>query len=634
MVNTAVAMRPNRVKFGKISAKPETSTNGSDIGGGVSLLNSSPIITLSSTHKDDNESAHRVVSKEADTKGAPITLKDDEQADNIEPSTRLNPASTPFMPAPATTDGQSNDVAQPAPQVMPQPSQAHQQPFVLPASVVNMLPADDQNDGGQAYQTAAYPNGNVNGIPNGLNHNGMTPNYAQVQPSQQMVNGQGYSLNCVSPIHGHYAVQPMQQPQMNIQQFSGAQGNQQQDLYTQIQAQKHALQQMNGGAVYQQAAVSLVPQMNSFPQAPVQNGFITHYNGNHNNGNAQYAGMGAPMGPLNPSASQNNIVSPPTSEATIASQETFATELRNFAPRSAEPVTNGPPPQFSLPVTPMPAQYQAQAQTQQMMPYQVQPQNVSADPFTVAPIPAGIQPLQTIHSQPSNSLAVYSNPVPDHIKSLRSAQLNNITSGPTGRPSLEVALDPKNFPFVDSPRLAAAVNHGVVKLKNVSHIPLSQRLELMHFTRHQIPFATKRAEILAFLGRNSKVLNDNQEPVHIIMERVTSKTNDAYVEFMSMQAAITAVEKHQKIVSGGRLSRLGDRPIDVELSSQAALMEDLFPLARGIKWHGSSPEILPDHPTEPWQRFKGFISDEEMTMLVKHVEVPQRVSQAIFVSEK
>jgi hypothetical protein len=99
------------------------------------------------------------------------------------------------------------------------------------------------------------------------------------------------------------------------------------------------------------------------------------------------------------------------------------------------------------------------------------------------------------------------------------------------------------------------------------------------------------------------------------MERVTSKTNDAYVEFMSMQAATTAVEKHQKSVASGRLSRLGDRPIEVELSSQAALMKDLFPLAKGVRWEGPVPIVLDDHPSEPWNCFKGFVSDEEMVSL-------------------
>lgn len=96
------------------------------------------------------------------------------------------------------------------------------------------------------------------------------------------------------------------------------------------------------------------------------------------------------------------------------------------------------------------------------------------------------------------------------------------------------------------------------------------------------------------------------------MERVTTKTNDSYVEFMSMQAASNAVEKHHKTIANGRLSRLGDRPIEVELSSQAALMKDLFPHAKGVRWEGAVPIILEDHPTEPWNCFKGFVTDEEM----------------------
>lgn len=141
----------------------------------------------------------------------------------------------------------------------------------------------------------------------------------------------------------------------------------------------------------------------------------------------------------------------------------------------------------------------------------------------------------------------------------------------------------------------------------------------------QIPFATKRSEVIAFLGRNSKILNDTDEPVHIIMERVTSKTMDAYVEFVTLEDAMKTVEKHQHHVVNGRLSRLGDRPVEVELSSQVGLMRDLFPLARGIAWNGVVPQFKPHNPREPWENFKGFVSEEEMIMLVKHVEVPHRV---------
>lgn len=137
--------------------------------------------------------------------------------------------------------------------------------------------------------------------------------------------------------------------------------------------------------------------------------------------------------------------------------------------------------------------------------------------------------------------------------------------------------------------------------------------------------------MIAFLGRNSKVLNDTDEGVHIIMDKVTSKTMDAYVEFVSLEDAMRAVERHRTNVVAGRFSRLGDRPIEVEVTSQASLMKDLFPIARGVFWNGVTPEILPFKPNQPWDNFKGFISEEEMIMLVKHVEVPHRVRGHSFV---
>ena len=108
------------------------------------------------------------------------------------------------------------------------------------------------------------------------------------------------------------------------------------------------------------------------------------------------------------------------------------------------------------------------------------------------------------------------------------------------------------------------------------------------------------------------------------MERVTSKTHDAYIEFLTLHDAMKAVEKHTG--NKNKMGRLGDRPVEVELSSQAALMKDLFPLASGVFWNGSQPQIQPRIEKEPWNNFKGFITEEEMTMLVKHVEIPQRVS--------
>lgn len=196
-------------------------------------------------------------------------------------------------------------------------------------------------------------------------------------------------------------------------------------------------------------------------------------------------------------------------------------------------------------------------------------------------------------------------PVPAEIRTLRSQHLNILTSGSLGLPTAEVALNPANFPFIESSTQCVLFSYGVVKIKN-------------------IPFATRRQDIIAFFGRSSRVLDDHHEPVHIIMERVTSKTLDAYVEFMTLADAMKAVERHANALSRGRPARLGDRPVEVELSSQSHLMQDLFPLGSGVMWMGADPQILAPVDGQPWTHFKGFITEEEMTMLLKHVEIPHR----------
>lgn len=134
---------------------------------------------------------------------------------------------------------------------------------------------------------------------------------------------------------------------------------------------------------------------------------------------------------------------------------------------------------------------------------------------------------------------------------------------------------------------------------------------------------------MAFLGRNAHLVNenDNHEPVHIVMERVTSKTLDCYVEFINLNEAVNAVQRFEANRIVGKGGRLGQRHVDLELSSQDELMKELFPKAKNVKWTGGSPQIIETDPTDRYNSgFAGFISKEELVMLVKHVEAPQRVS--------
>ena len=113
--------------------------------------------------------------------------------------------------------------------------------------------------------------------------------------------------------------------------------------------------------------------------------------------------------------------------------------------------------------------------------------------------------------------------------------------------------------------------------------------------------------------------------IHITMDRGSAKTLDCFVEVLSFTDAMAMIRKHNNNRFDGRTARLGLRHVDVELSSQEELMKELFPRAKNVAWKGGYPEIYAS--TEPYNSgFKSFVSAEELVMLVKHAEVPQRVS--------
>lgn len=111
------------------------------------------------------------------------------------------------------------------------------------------------------------------------------------------------------------------------------------------------------------------------------------------------------------------------------------------------------------------------------------------------------------------------------------------------------------------------------------------------------------------------------------MEKVTSKTLDCFVEFVNMNAAMDSVNRFENNRYSGRSAKLGDRFVEVELSSQAELMKQLFPKAKNVDWSSERPIILPrDLKDECNSGFQGFVSSEEWVMMVKWAETPQRVS--------
>ncbi|KAI9817541.1 MAG: hypothetical protein M1827_001152 [Pycnora praestabilis] len=163
----------------------------------------------------------------------------------------------------------------------------------------------------------------------------------------------------------------------------------------------------------------------------------------------------------------------------------------------------------------------------------------------------------------------------------------------------------KNIPFVEPGRHVKPPEWGVIKIEN-------------------IPYQVTKSEVMAFLGRNAKIItSDLGCAFHIIMERSTAKTMDCYVEFFSDGDALAAVNRFIRNKEEGRQGRIGDRHVEMEMSGQAALMRDLFPRAKNVVWHGADPTIV--ETNEPYNSgFKSFITSEEMVMTVKHAETPHR----------
>lgn len=210
---------------------------------------------------------------------------------------------------------------------------------------------------------------------------------------------------------------------------------------------------------------------------------------------------------------------------------------------------------------------------------------------------------------PSNNALFQTSGVPtEPTIAARSDLLNELTNTPTGRPSPDVALSDRYFPFEYCwEGVSSGMERGVIRIKNV-------------------PYATTRSEVIAMLGRNTKILNDADEGVHIIMERLNSKTNDIFIELTSMREATKTVERFFDLALRRRFPRLGNRIVEIVMSSQSELMREMFPTARGLIWHGTTPVIEDMAPKESWKVFKGFINDEEFAMLRRYAESPHRVS--------
>ncbi len=179
-----------------------------------------------------------------------------------------------------------------------------------------------------------------------------------------------------------------------------------------------------------------------------------------------------------------------------------------------------------------------------------------------------------------------------------------------------------DLPLIEGCRCARPSTAGVIRIRN-------------------IPYNTSRAEIIAYLGRNAQIVNQPIGTpfmaVHIMMDRLSGKTMDAFIEVESpREAGLVATQFARRLKTTGRQTKLGDRPVVVEQSSQQDLMSELFPRAKTVTWVGPEPKfdttnIEYFYPGVPSVGFEGFLFDEDYAHLVKHLEMPQRVSHSLFI---
>lgn len=138
------------------------------------------------------------------------------------------------------------------------------------------------------------------------------------------------------------------------------------------------------------------------------------------------------------------------------------------------------------------------------------------------------------------------------------------------------------------------------------------------------------AEVQQFMLKQvttSDILQPHRDgyPYHIIMERSTGKTMDVFIEVQTQDIAADAVDCNFR---GMKLNRLGQRMVNLELSSQAQLLQDLFPRARSVVWdedNNGAPYLVEN--TDPYSSgFNGLLTREELNGLIRHAETPGRVS--------
>lgn len=107
--------------------------------------------------------------------------------------------------------------------------------------------------------------------------------------------------------------------------------------------------------------------------------------------------------------------------------------------------------------------------------------------------------------------------------------------------------------------------------------------------------------------------------IHIIQDRMSGKTDDIYVEMKDWNETEKIMRRYDGQNYRDRIPKLGNRRVNMALSTASALMKAIFPRAKCL-WLNGKPERpenwLVDHPSN-WD---GFVTREEMVKVLMFTE--------------
>ena len=172
------------------------------------------------------------------------------------------------------------------------------------------------------------------------------------------------------------------------------------------------------------------------------------------------------------------------------------------------------------------------------------------------------------------------------------------------------------MPLVEPCRVAVPSTAGVVRMTNV-------------------PYASAKSEVIALFGRHAKIVSQPAGTpylgVHLVMDRLSGKSMDVLVEVADYNEAKLLVAQFAQRNSQRR-GKIGNREVEVKLSSSAELMAEMFPRGKNLSWKGNraviDPRLEEYYPGKFSTGFIGFLSSEELSHMVIHAETPQRVSSS------